>query len=65
MGQGVGQKLVRGQAGLLSTLLSGLLSVGQLYPLKVGQDTRGNGRGMRLVTKGGYLFGCKMAYKAS
>lgn len=39
--------------------------MGQLYPLKVGQDTRGNGGGLRLVTKGGYLFGCKMAYKAS
>lgn len=51
---------------LLSTfLLFGLLSVGQLSPLKTGQDTRESGRGLRLVTKGGDLFGCKMASKAS
>lgn len=49
----------------LSALLFGLPSVGQLSPLKVAQDTRGDGRGLRLVTKGGDLFGCKMAHKAS
>lgn len=50
---------------LLSPLLFGLLSVGQLSPLKAGQDTRESGRGLSLVTKGGDLFGCKMASKAS
>lgn len=31
---------------LLSALLFGILSGGRLYPLKMGQDTRDNGRGL-------------------
>ena len=51
-------------AGLtLPDLFFGLLFMGQFCPLKMAQDIRKRGRGLKLVTKGGNLVVCKVASK--
>lgn len=65
-GPGCGIKSDEGaKLSFLSTLPFGFRLVGQLWPLKMIQDTRENSRGLRLVTKGKNANGCKVAYKAS
>lgn len=38
--------------------------MGQFCPLKMAQDVRKRGKGLKLVTKGGNLVACKVASKA-